>query len=87
MAHGGARNGSGRKAGAATVKTREVADRAAAEGLTPLDYLLSIVRDDLKDEAKRIDCAKAAAPYVHARLSNVDANVKGDLRHEFTWLV
>ena len=43
-AHGGKRNGAGRKAGAATVKTREIADRAAAEGITPLEVMLANMR-------------------------------------------
>jgi hypothetical protein len=37
---GGARKGAGRKAGSATKKTREIADRAAASGVTPLDVML-----------------------------------------------
>lgn len=37
---GGARKGAGRKAGSATQKTREIADRAAAAGITPLEVML-----------------------------------------------
>ncbi|WP_238878645.1 hypothetical protein [Achromobacter xylosoxidans] len=37
---GGARKGAGRKPGAATKKTREIADKAAAEGITPLEVML-----------------------------------------------
>jgi hypothetical protein len=37
--------------------------------LTPLDYLLSVVRDESEDKRERLDAAKAAAPYCHARLS------------------
>lgn len=37
---GGARKGAGRKPGAATKKTREIADRAAADGITPLEVML-----------------------------------------------
>ncbi len=40
--------------------------------LTPLDYLLSIVRDESQDRPARVDAAKAAAPYCHARLSSLD---------------
>lgn len=38
----------------------------------PLDYLLRIMRDACADEAKRIDCAKAAAPFLHAKLNAID---------------
>ncbi|MFP3637303.1 hypothetical protein SB677_21350, partial [Bacillus sp. SIMBA_033] len=37
---GGARKGAGRKPGAATKKTREIADKTAAEGITPLEVML-----------------------------------------------
>lgn len=35
--------------------------------LTPLDYLLQIMRDDAEDKRLRIQAATLAAPYVHAR--------------------
>lgn len=79
MARGGARAGAGRPKGAATVKTREIAEAALADGLSPLQYLLNLMRDEGADEAKRLDAAKAAAPYIHPRLSNVEANVNGKL--------
>ena len=60
----------GRQKGAANKRTREIADKAVAEGLTPLEYLLSVVRDVGEDRATRIDAAKAAAPFIHPRLAN-----------------
>lgn len=75
MARGGARPGSGRPRGAATQKTREVADKASVDGLTPLEYMLQVMRDKGADEAKRLDAAKSAAPYMHPRLSTVDTTV------------
>lgn len=54
---GGARKGAGRKVGAATKRTREIADKAAAEGLTPLEVMLRTMRalvgrfDDLRAQA------------------------------------
>lgn len=41
---GGARIGAGRKKGSATKKTRAIADRAAGEGLTPLEVVLKTMR-------------------------------------------
>lgn len=79
MAHGGARPGAGRKKGAASQKTREVADKASAAGLTPLEYMLSILRDESADTAQRFEAAKHAAPYIHPRLSSVDSRVQGDM--------
>ncbi len=44
MARGGKREGAGRPAGALTQKTREVAERALATGMTPLDVMLDNMR-------------------------------------------
>ena len=49
----------------------------AASGLTPLDYMLSTLRDVEQPVNVRLDAAKAAAQYVHPRLSAVE--VKAEL--------
>lgn len=77
MAHGGARPGAGRKKNGANRVTEEAIAKAEAGGEMPLDFLLRIMRDAASEEAKRIDCAKAAAPYLHAKLANIEANVTG----------
>ena len=81
MPRGGFRPGAGRPVGAATKRTRAVADQAAAEGLTPLDVLLRAMRDhaaaDRWDEASKV--AALAAPYVHPRLAAVDMRSEGAL--------
>lgn len=82
MAHGGARPGAGRKPSALTTKTREIAEKAIEGGITPLDYMLEILRDTTLEMAPRFEAAKAAAPYIHPRLANVDATIKGGLRIE-----
>lgn len=41
---GGKRPGAGRKTGSATKKTRAIADKAAAEGITPLEVMLDNMR-------------------------------------------
>ena len=79
---GGARPGAGRKKGAATQKTREIADREAENGLTPLEYMLQVMRtepsleleprDLLNATSLRFEAAKAAAPYMHPRLAAVE---------------
>lgn len=75
MASGGKRTGAGRKAGSRNKRTEAKLREVKASGMTPLEYLISIMRDETKDEGRRVDAAKAAAPYVHARLSNVDMSV------------
>lgn len=78
MSHGGARPNAGRKKGGANRATAEAIARAEAGGELPLDFLLRIMRDDGADEAKRIDCAKAAAPYLHAKLANIEHSTDED---------
>jgi hypothetical protein len=74
MPRGGARPGSGRKPGTANRKTREIADKAAAEGITPLEVMLEVMRD-LYAEGEKVAAAaiaKDAAPYIHAKLSQIE---------------
>ena len=77
MTRGGARPNAGRKTGAATKKTADIANKAAAEGITPLEYLLSVMRDVGNEQRERAAAAVAAAPYVHAKLSSIDATITG----------
>jgi hypothetical protein len=72
MPAGGARPGSGRKKNGTNRVTQEAIAKAEAGGLMPLDYMLGIMRNPDADEARRIDCAKAAAMYVHPKLAAID---------------
>jgi hypothetical protein len=63
-----------------TTKTREIADKAAAEGITPLEYMLSILRDESEEADKRFEAAKHAAPYIHPKLSSIEAKVDADVK-------
>lgn len=47
----------------------------AGDGILPLEFMLDALRDESRPFDVRMDAAKAAAPYVHPRLSQVDANV------------
>lgn len=80
--HGGRRPGAGRKAGAATAKTREIANRALENGLTPLEYMLSVLRNESEQPEVRMDAAKASAPYIHPRLAAVEHSGEMTLHHE-----
>jgi len=85
MAHGGKREGAGRKPGAFNKASIERQAEVAAGGITPLEYMLQVMRTS-EDEAKRLDAAKAAAPYVHPRLNATTFDGKvGVLSHE-EWL-
>ena len=81
IGRGGARKNAGRKTGSATKKTREIADRAMADGITPLEYMLQVMRREsahedprveIAREAMRFEAAKAAAPYIHPKLASIE---------------
>ena len=61
MARGGKRPGAGRKAGAAHLRTREIADKATENGNTPLEYMLAVLADPQADRKRRDAMAVAAA--------------------------
>lgn len=75
MARGGKRQGAGRKKGQVSQQTKrrvEIAEQALATGITPLDFMLAILRDENRDDRERFMAAKEAAPYLHPRLSAVE---------------
>jgi hypothetical protein len=72
MARGGKRPGAGRKKGALTARSQQLAAAAAASGQTPLEFLISVMRDAGNKLETRLDAAKAAAGYVHPRLAAIE---------------
>jgi hypothetical protein len=74
MPSGGARIGAGRKSKAAMMN-RYVLPEAEARGISPLEYMLRVVRDPNADVGRRDRMAIAAAPYCHPRI--VDRWVAG----------
>ena len=86
MSHGGARAGAGRKPGTINRFSKDLLDKAAQSGQLPVDYLLEVMRDQSLNTRLRIDAAKAAAPYVHQKLSAVSIDLRApDVTHE-EWL-
>jgi hypothetical protein len=69
--HGGARKGAGKPRGAKTRVTQEAIKRAG-EGETPLEYMLRVMRSDGIPDERRDEMALAAAPYVHAKLQQIE---------------
>jgi hypothetical protein len=65
----------GRQKGVPNKRTAAKVAEVEASGLTPLDFMLNVMRDKEQAMDLRFDAAKAAAPYVHARLSAIDAKV------------
>lgn len=78
----------GRKKGTPNKKTAELVAKVEAEGMTPLDFLLAVMRGELPERTEKADpegedfglrfeAAKAAAPYVHAKRMTHDGVGKG----------
>lgn len=77
--HGGARKGAGKPRGAKTRVTQEAIQRAG-EGETPLEYMLRVMRSAGVPDERRDEMALAAAPYVHAKLSQIETKGETTIR-------
>ena len=72
----------GRKKGTPNKKTAAVVEAVKAGGVMPLDYMLGVMRDPISNDTDpsvkvamvglRFEAAKAAAPYVHPKLSAIE---------------
>lgn len=83
MAKGGFRAGAGRPKGAKNIKPSpkidvpaDIANAAHQSGLSPLDYMLNVMRDETVDGNRRDRMAVAAAPFVHSKAEMVDTSKK-----------
>lgn len=59
----------GRQKGTPNKTTAAKAAEIASSGLTPLDYMLEIMRDEANPKDMRLDAANKAAPFVHPKLA------------------
>jgi len=76
MASGGFRAGAGRPKGAKAPKAKpikvatDIKKAARKSGMSPLDYMLTVMRDEEADKERRDRMAIAAAPFVHEKPSD-----------------
>ena len=80
MAGGGARPGAGRKKGVPNKATQERQKEIADSGLTPVQFLTQVYRNEGLDIALRVNAAKSVAPYIHPSLSSVDMALTGQVQ-------
>ena len=66
----------GRQKGTPNRVTSDMRQAIAESGETPLDYMIRVMRDETTEPSRRDDMARAAAPYLHPRLSAVDLTSK-----------
>ena len=72
----------GRPKGVKNKRTRAVEEAVAKAQITPLEFMLQVLRDESLSLRDRVWAANASAPYVHARLSSVDLGNKDDKAFE-----
>lgn len=70
----------GRTKGTPNKATAAQAAAVSSTGLTPLEFLTEVYRNERLDFMMRVSAAKAAAPYVHAALSSVDMALTGQVQ-------
>jgi hypothetical protein len=69
---GGRRVGAGRKAGAQNLVTQKLREQIMKEGITPLEFLLAIMRDSEQPFNVRLEAARIVAPFLHPRLQSIE---------------
>jgi len=79
--HGGKTrtSGQGRPKGVPNKATARREAEVKASGLTPLDYMLGKLRDPNASEDDKKWASTNAAPYVHPKLSSVQAHIDATL--------
>lgn len=61
----------GRKKGVPNKATAKREKEIAKSGMTPLEYMLKVMRNPRASHDRRDDMAKAVAPYVHPKLASL----------------
>ncbi len=75
---GGARQGAGRPAGSINRRSVEIL-AAVADGMSPIEYMLNIMRNEAADADSRAWAAEKAAPYFHPKPAPMPRLVTLDL--------
>ena len=76
----------GRQKGALNKNTQERQAAIVAGGITPLEYMLNVIRDEAMDSKRRDSMAQACAPYIHPRLAatEIQGNADKPIAHKLT---
>ncbi len=80
MAHGGSRAGAGKPKGSKSKKTIALDEvsalQAKSDYVSPVKFLLDVMKDNKQDVDIRVEAAKAAAPYTNKK-KPADIHVAG----------
>jgi hypothetical protein len=80
---GGRRPGAGRPKGSGNKFTKDIAEMLEGKQ-SPLEFMLEIVNNTDNDQRERLDAAKAAAPYIHARISHIEMKAEVEQHQEIS---
>jgi cytochrome c556 len=75
-------NAPGASTARADGRRRRATAKAPAEGASPVDIIIGMMRGDLPFDDARFKAAVAAAPYVHARRGTAEPTEGSGVRHE-----
>jgi phage terminase small subunit len=64
---------------------QEFIDEADLHNMSPLDYMMSVIRDPTASKTRRDRMAIAAAPYVHGKVADI-AKGKKDQQTDAAWM-
>jgi hypothetical protein len=78
--------GRGRPKGSKNKSHERTKAEIAAAGITPLQYMLQVMRDPNAEKSRRDEMAKAAAPYAHPKLANVQHSTDPEKGFEVTMI-
>lgn len=67
--------GPGRPKGSRNKASLRRQREVAATGITPLDYMLKVMRNPKAAWPRRDEMARSAAPYIHPKLATLQSNV------------
>lgn len=76
---GGARAGAGRPRGSVSSRSVDVVAKAMAEGISPVEFMLNLMRDEKADAKSRAWAAEKVAPFVHPRPAPMERTVQIEL--------
>jgi hypothetical protein len=70
-------NPNGRPKGSGNKFTKDISE-ILEDNQSPLEYMLSVMNNTDNDQRERLDAAKAAAPYIHARIAYLEVSAEID---------
>ena len=71
-------NPNGRPKGSGNRFTKEISE-LLQNNQSPLKFMLSVMNNTDNDQRERLDAAKAAAPFIHARIAHIELKTEVEI--------